>query len=191
VLTEEIRNRWKQLIVFGLFSVVFAGAAFLVYFVFLGALSGPEATAVATLFLVAVTGGYGAVTYEMMRETRKARHQEIVPVFEPHVREDEIALVNGGNGPAHKLDATIGVQPAGVICNAQLQSVSPGSQAVILDRTFPNIGALDYFDRRMEHPDIDIFEIDEEEFPHETEKYPYRQLMLNESWEDLWGTKSR
>jgi hypothetical protein len=59
--------------------------------------------------LVAVTGGYGAVTYEMIRETQKARHQEIMPVFELQVREDEIALVNLGNGPARKLDATIGV----------------------------------------------------------------------------------
>jgi len=101
----------------------------------------------------------------MIRETQKARHQEIMPVFELQVREDEIALVNLGNGPARKLDATIGVQPAGVISNAQLQSVSSGSQAVILDRTFPNLGTLDYFDLRMEHPDIDIFEIDEEAFP--------------------------
>jgi hypothetical protein len=71
-----------------------------------------------TIFLVAVTGGYGAVTYEMIRETRKARHQEIMPVFELQVREDEIALVNVGNSPARKLDATIGLQPAGVISNA-------------------------------------------------------------------------
>ena len=62
---------------------------------------------------------------------------------------------------------------------------------MILDRTFPNLGALDYFDLRMEHPDIDIFEIDEEAFPHETVKYPYRQLMVNGSCEDVWGTKSR
>jgi hypothetical protein len=58
-----------------------------------------------------------------------------------------------------------------------VQSVSLGSQAVILDRTSPNLGALDYFDLRMEHPDIDIFEIDEEAFPTTP-----RNISSDSSW---------
>ena len=186
---ETLRLHWNRIVVIGAITGLSIAATILLYFVFTGTISGGGATAVATVLLVVLTGIYATATYQMMLETRKARQQEIKPAFEFRAQEHQSSLVNVGNGPARKLKVTIRLLPAGEFFQVPPQSIRSGGEVVIRDPQFPDLGEWDYLELQLQNPDVDVDEIDDEEFIHETENHPYQQLTMDGSCEDIWGNK--
>jgi hypothetical protein len=108
----------RRLVTRVVFIVLLIGVSVLVSLVFTGNLSGSEATAIGTVLLVVITGGYAAATYLLLVETKKARQQEIIPMFKLDLKGVSIgkmgvAVKNIGNGPARDINATIRLHPNG------------------------------------------------------------------------------
>ena len=186
---NTLRSYWARVIVIGGIFALSVAAVVLLYLVYTDAISGGEATAIATVLLVALTGIYATVTYLMMLETRKARQQEIKPAFEFRAQEHQSSLVNVGNGPARKFKVTIRFLPVGEFFQVQRPSVQSNGEVVIQDPQFPDLGEWDYLELQLQSPDVDVYEIDDEGFPQATEKHPYQQLTIDGSCEDIWGNK--
>lgn len=126
-------------------------------------------TAIANSVLVLVTGVYAALTYLLVRETRRARRQEIMPVFTAGIdplpgREVKyhVVLLNIGNGPAQDLEATLELVPDGARGSIQSLNVVPGGK----------IGAHDPFDS------IEVL-------PEQLK--PYEELRIRGCYKDLFG----
>jgi hypothetical protein len=175
-------------VVIGAFSATLLAAIALLYFIATGVLSGAEATAVATVLLVLLTGGYATVTYLMVQETRKAREQEIQPVLDFQARELASTIVNSGNGPARNLDITLTLEPAGESHRVQRQSISAGGAVAIPSEPYSSLGARGYQDLQLYATDMEWADVDEDDpnFWEDLDK-PYQRLTLEGTCEDVWG----
>jgi heme/copper-type cytochrome/quinol oxidase subunit 4 len=80
-IPETLRSHRDRILVIGAIAGLTVAPIALLYLVHTDTISGGEATAIATVLLVVLTGVYVTVTYLMMRETRKARQQEIKPAI--------------------------------------------------------------------------------------------------------------
>jgi hypothetical protein len=122
-----------------------------------------------------------------MRETRKARQQEIMPAFEFQPEPLNPALVNVGNGPARKLDVTVSLLPAGETRHIRRQSVATGEGIHIGGEPFTSLGDQPFLDFQLRGLDVDWEEVeDDEEFWETVDDYPYERLTVEGSCEDIW-----
>lgn len=105
--------------------------------------------AAATVVLVLVTGGYVALTYRLVGETRDARRQEVMPVInvepEPYAIGAYGAKVeNVGNGPAKDVDATISLEPGGPEHELRSKNIAAGGFTGSLEPEMKRDVAEDY-----------------------------------------------
>jgi len=158
-----------------------------------GFLSGPQATSIATIWLVVLTGVYASVTYRMLRETKKSREQEIMPALEFEARETGSALINIGNGPARNLDIVLRLNPAGDRYRIKRQSLPSAGDLSIPVEPLSSLGDRRFLDVQMDGLDIDWAEHEEvadDDFWENTE-YPYQELVIDGMCEDIWGNRIR
>jgi hypothetical protein len=164
-----------------------AAAIGLSYLVYTDTIAGGEATAIATVLLVVLTGVYATVTYQMMLETRKSRKQEIMPVFEFQSEEIRSYIQNVGGGPARKLDLTISLLPADKSVRVKRQSLPAGATIAITAEPFSSLADRAFQDLQLESEQIDLHENSDENIWEELDEYPYEELALNGECEDAWG----
>ncbi|WP_408957557.1 hypothetical protein [Natrinema sp. 74] len=91
----------------------------------------PAINAVSTVVLVIVTGVYAYLTWGMVRETRRARKQEVTPVMNLDIEPFSIGawapkIENIGNGPAIDVDGTVKLHPGGEEHNIQTKNIPSG-----------------------------------------------------------------
>jgi len=99
--------------------------------------SAPAVTAGATVILVIVTAVYAFLTWGMVKETRRARKQEVMPVINIDVEPFSIGawapkVENIGNGPALDVNATVQLEPGGEAHELQSQNITAGDFAGML-----------------------------------------------------------
>lgn len=178
----------SRTLVGGLFTAMLLAALALLYFILTGTVSGAEATAIATVLLVLLTGGYATVTYLMVLETRKASEQEIQPALDFQARELASTIVNSGNGPARNLDITLTLEPAGDSHTVQRQSLPAGGAVAIPMEPYSSLGARGYQDLQLRATDMEWEDIDEDDpdFWEDLDE-PYQRLTLEGTCEDVWG----
>ncbi|WP_232700816.1 hypothetical protein [Halobacterium wangiae] len=185
-------GRHTGTVVAGVFTVLLMGAIVLLYFISTGMLSGAEATAVATVLLVLLTGVYATATYLMVQETQKAREQEIQPVLDFQAREAASTIVNSGNGPARSLDITLTLEPAGESRTIQRQSLPAGGAVAIPSEPYSSLGDQCYQDLQLQAADVDWENVDEDDPDFwENLDEPYQYLKLEGTCEDVWGNTHR
>jgi|GEM_PF-4782491 len=91
----------------------------------------PVINSVSTVVLVIVTGVYAYLTWGMVRETRRARKQEVSPVMNLDVEPFSAGAVapkieNIGNGPAIDVDGTVKLHPGGEEHEIQSKNIPSG-----------------------------------------------------------------
>ncbi|WP_134670423.1 helix-turn-helix transcriptional regulator [Halorussus marinus] len=91
----------------------------------------PVINAVSTVVLVIVTGVYAYLTWGMVRETRRARKQEVTPVMNLDVEPFSIGawapkIENIGNGPAIDVNGTVKLHPDGEEHEIQTKNIPSG-----------------------------------------------------------------
>lgn len=96
----------------------------------------------ATVILVLVTAVYAFLTWRMVVETRRARQQEVTPVFNLSVKPISIgawapAIENVGNGPALDVEATLTLEPGGEEHRVETKNIPEGDFAGSMN---PRIG---------------------------------------------------
>lgn len=177
---------WLSSLVFGIIFALLIAALGLLYFVQVDSITGGEATAIATIMLVVVTGIYATFTYQMMLETRRSREQEIMPVFEFQPEEIRSYIQNVGGGPARKLDLT-SLLPANESVRVKRQSVPSGSAIAITAEPFSSLADRTFQDLQLESERIDLYEVEDENIWDGLDEYPYEELVLDGVCEDAWG----
>jgi hypothetical protein len=185
----QTSNEYKLLIVLGGFFFVFliAISGTLLYAAFEEIIDGGTASLSASLLLVILTGAYAFITLWMTHETKKSRRQEIQPVLEFRPHEHRSTIVNLGSGPARNIDLTLTLEPKGESHRVQWQSLAPQQEIAIPAEPFSSIADREYLDLQLQGADIDWESVeDDEEFWDEFDDYPYEQLRMTGSCEDVW-----
>jgi hypothetical protein len=112
------------------------------------------ASALASVFLAAVTALYTSFTRKQVNETQKSRKQEIIPVFELDVEYYAmsgigVVLRNIGNGPARNVEVTLILDPGPIEAEIRNKNVRAGDF----------IGVADPFETvSMEPDELDQFD---------------------------------
>jgi len=91
----------------------------------------PVINAISTVVLVVVTAAYAYLTLGMVRETRRARKQEVTPAMTLDVEGVSIStmapkVTNIGNGPALDVTGTVKLHPGGEEHEIQTKNIPPG-----------------------------------------------------------------
>jgi hypothetical protein len=110
--------------------------------------AAPAISAISTVVLVIVTGVYAYLTWGMVRETRRARKQEVMPVINLDVEPFSIGawapkIENIGNGPAIDVTGTVTLEPGGEEHEIQSKNIPAGDFTGSLE---PQIGEDTYKD---------------------------------------------
>jgi len=100
--------------------------------------AAPAVNAISTVVLVIVTGVYAYLTWGMVRETRRARKQEVMPVMNLDVEPFAIGawapkIENVGNGPAIDVTGTVQFEPGGEEHEIQSKNIPAGDFTGSLD----------------------------------------------------------
>lgn len=152
-----------------------------------GVLTGAQASVIATLALIVLTGAYAALTYQLVHETRKSREQEIRPVLDFQAQEKGSYIMNVGGGAARKLSLTLELLPAGRTHSITHQSLPAGSQLAIHVEPFSSIADRGYGDLQIEGAKFSGIEITEGEEFWENLDDPYERLVMRGRCENIWG----
>ena len=93
--------------------------------------AAPTINAVSTIVLVIVTAAYVFLTWGMVKETRQARKQEVMPVMNLDVEPFSIGawapkIENIGNGPALDVTGTVKLEPDGEEYELQSKNIPAG-----------------------------------------------------------------
>jgi len=107
-------------------------------------------------------------------------------------REYRSTIVNLGSGPARNIDLTLRFEPKGESHRVQWQSLAPRQEIAITAEPFASIADRKYLDLQLQGSDIDWESIEnDEEFWDEFDDYPYEQLRMTGSCEDVWGNSQK
>lgn len=122
----------------------------------------PTINAAATVVLVIVTAVYVFLTWGMVKETRSARKQEVMPIMNLDVEPFSIGawapkVENIGNGPAIDVDATVKLEPGGEEYELQSKNVPSGDFTGILDPKVNEDTHEEYDSLRVEGAFTDVF----------------------------------
>jgi len=98
----------------------------------------PTINAAATVILVIVTAAYVFLTWGMVKETRSARKQEVMPVINLDVEPFSIGawapkIENVGNGPALDVTGTVKLEPGGEEYELQSKNIPAGDFTGVLN----------------------------------------------------------
>jgi hypothetical protein len=112
-MLDTIRERWSRLrswavevwphVVTVLGAVGLVAAVVLVWFLSTGRLTVEKVGAYSTLVLIFITGVYALLTYELVRESRASRRQQVRPELVFEVGRNRLLVRNVGEGHAHRV----------------------------------------------------------------------------------------
>lgn len=186
-------GNYKSLIVLGgiFFVALLCVSGVLLFAAYEGIIDGGTASLGTSVLLVVLTGTYAFITLWMTYETKQSRQQAVQPVLEFQPREYRSTIVNLGNGPARKIDLTLTFEPKGDSHQITWHSLIPHQEVVITTAPFSMIADREYLDLQLQATDRDLEETQNDDFWEGFDGYPYEQLHMTGSCEDIWGNTEK
>lgn len=132
LLIAVIAGSWLTITYIGLIQSLFNSLNTFASFVSAGA----------TGILVLVTAVYVLTTWSLVRETREAREQEVMPVMKLELESHIIgglspAIKNIGNGPAMGIEGVLQLKPMGEEFEISSKNLAPGESTVYIQPIVP------------------------------------------------------